>query len=97
MSLLFLHRQQIAEDRSSGTAKSRRDIMTALNTAQTISECRAAAKAAGLTFKRQNATINGAQAYKFVGRKSGETKISNCTLGSAYTLVCAGDLDFHKE
>ena len=61
-----------------------------LTNAEVKKEIRSAAKAAGLTFKEQSARINGSQAYKFTDRATGETKMSNCTLGSAYENVCSG-------
>ncbi len=66
--------------------------MTKLTNSETISKCRAEAKKYGMTFKTQNATINGSPAYKFTSRSTGKTIISNCTLGSAYNIVCAGDI-----
>jgi len=66
-------------------------MMSTLTNNETIKECRAAAKAVGLTFKEDTSlTINGAKAYKFTDRKTGETVLSNCTLSSAYNNVCSG-------
>ena len=58
---------------------------------------RAEAKANGLTFKEQNATINSVQAWKFVSRSTGETIISNCTLWSAYAIVTETGLSQHAQ
>ena len=70
---------------------------TKLTNAQVIAECRAEAKKYGMTFKRQNAKINGHPSYKFVSRSTGESIIKNCTLGSAYNIVCSGNLVGHKQ
>lgn len=69
-----------------------------LSNKEALKEIRAAAKKAGLTFGRMTTvgTINGAPAYKFYPRGGGAV-ISNCTIGSAYTLACAGDLDKFKN
>lgn len=53
---------------------------------------RTAAKQLGMTFKKQNATINGTQAYKFVCRGSGAVIASNYTLYSAYDAYMHGEL-----
>lgn len=70
-----------------------------LSNKEALKEIKAAAKKVGLTFGRMTTagTINGAPAYKFYPRGGGDAVISNCTLGSAYTLVCAGDLDKFKN
>lgn len=66
--------------------------------AEAAKEIRAAAKAAGLTFKQQNARIGGSQAYKFTDRTTGETVMSNCTIGTAYDNVCSGFISkYNKE
>lgn len=74
--------------------------MNKLNNSETLKEIRAEAKKNGLTFKRMTtvSTINGAAAYKFVPRGGGDAVVSNCTLGSAYNIVCSGDLEkFYKQ
>jgi len=58
--------------------------------AEAAKEIRLIAKNAGLTFKRQNARINGNQAYMFTNRDTGETVISNCTFWSAYECCLSG-------
>lgn len=61
---------------------------------EVISDIRSAAKKVGLTFKVDNSlTINNSTAYKFTVRSSGETILSNCTLGSAYNNVCSGFIE----
>jgi len=57
---------------------------------ETLKEIRKAAREVGLTLKKQNSRINGAQAWKFIDRETGETVMSNCTLSSAYNNVCSG-------
>lgn len=52
--------------------------------AEALSEIRKTAKENGMTFKEQNATINGKKAYKFVDCKSGRILGENFTLWSAY-------------
>jgi hypothetical protein len=64
-----------------------------MKTSEVIKECRAAAKAAGLTFKRKNMTINNAPAYCFVDRRIGIVKLDNCTLSNAYDNVCSGYIE----
>ena len=88
--LLCIHRLAIQRIETKG------DIMKLTN-AQAIAECRAEAAKNGMTFKRMKITINNSPAYEFISRASGETIISNCTLGSAYNIVCAGDLASHKQ
>jgi hypothetical protein len=70
-----------------------------LSNKEALKEIKAAAKKVGLTFGRMATVglINGSPAYKFYPRGGGDAVISNCTLGSAYTLVCAGDLDKFKN
>lgn len=64
---------------------------------EAVKEIRATAKKAGLTFKRQNATINGKQAYKFVCRESGITKMENCTLWIAYENCLSGYIESYNQ
>ena len=65
-----------------------------MKNAECLKEIRAAARACGLTFKRMESVgrINGEPAYKFIKRGSGEAVITNCTLGSAYNIVCGEGL-----
>lgn len=65
---------------------------------EALKEIKAAARANGLTFARMTTVgkINGQPAYKFYPRGGGDAVISNCTIGSAYTLVCAGELEQFK-
>jgi len=51
----------------------------------------------GLTFKRQNCTINGAQGYMFTNRSSGSRVIENCTFWSAYENCMSGYVQEHKQ
>ena len=60
--------------------------------AEKLKFCRAAAKKLGLTFKKQNCTINAVQAYKFCNRSSGFTLVANCTLNRAIELIESGEL-----
>lgn len=62
-----------------------------------MKEIQLEAKNNGMVFKCQNATINGAQAYKFTNRKTGETIISNCTVWSAYALYVEGVIASNKQ
>ena len=64
--------------------------MTNYTQKEAIKEIRSIAKANGMTFRRQNATINNFQAYKFINRETGETVISNCTFWSAYANCMSG-------
>jgi len=57
---------------------------------EAMAEIRATAKKHGLTFKRQNATINGKQAYKFVSRDCGQKLGENFTLWTAYDCCQSG-------
>lgn len=64
-----------------------------LTNAEAIKECRAAARANGLTFKAyENLRINGKTAYRYTDRKTGETVRGNLTLGLAYDIACSGEL-----
>ena len=58
--------------------------MTNYTQKEAIKEIRLEAKKNGMTFKRQNAAINGRQAYMFVNRLTGAKVIENCTFWSAY-------------
>ena len=58
--------------------------------ADAMKEVRATAKKNGLIFKRQNSTINGQQAYKFVSKDSGKVLGENFTLWSAYENCMSG-------
>ncbi len=55
------------------------------------------AKENGLMFKRQNATINGAQAYMFVNRQTGIKIIEKCTFWSAYANCMSGYIEDNKQ
>ena len=57
--------------------------------AEAMQEVRSIARENGMTFKRQNATINGKQAYKFVG-ELGQVVGENFTLWSAYENCMSG-------
>jgi K+-transporting ATPase c subunit len=61
-----------------------------INQANARKEINKIAKAAGLIFKRQNATINGAQAYQFLNRLTGEKVVENMTFWSAYENCMSG-------
>ena len=58
--------------------------------AEAMQEIRRVSSEHGMTFKRQNATINGAQAYKFINRESGVMVGENFTLWSAYENCMSG-------
>lgn len=64
--------------------------MNTITYAEAMSEVRKTAKVNGMTFKRQNATINGKQAYKFVSRTSAAILGENYTLWSAYENCLSG-------
>ena len=66
------------------------------NAKEAEKEIRATAKKAGLTFKKQDAFINGAQAYKFTDRATGETKLSNCTFWTAYENCLSGYVESYS-
>lgn len=57
---------------------------------EALKEVRLHAKQCGLTFKRQNATINGKQAFSFYCRSTGEKVYENFTLWSAYENCLSG-------
>lgn len=61
--------------------------------AQALSEIKSYAKNLGLTFKCQNATINGKQAYMLTDRKTGLVVAKNFTLWSAYEDMQRGYFD----
>ncbi len=61
--------------------------------AQALKEIRLIAKNNGLVFKKQNATINTMQAYRFTNRKTGLTVASNFTFWSAYENCVSGYID----
>ena len=67
--------------------------MNTLTVAETLKDCRAIAAKNGLTFKREDFTINGAPAYKFVTRASGQLIRGSLTLGLAYEIACSGELE----
>ncbi len=64
--------------------------MTRITMQQAAKEIRTEAKKVGLTFKRQDATINGKQAYMFTDRATGLRKIENCTFWNAYENYLCG-------
>lgn len=64
--------------------------MSNFTQAQALSEIRAYAKNLGMTFKRQNATINGQAAYMLTNRKTGEVLAKNFTLWTAYENMQSG-------
>ena len=64
--------------------------MTHFTQAQALSEIRAYARNLGMTFKRQNATINGKAAYMLINRKTGEVLAKNFTLWTAYENMQSG-------
>ncbi len=61
-----------------------------MKTNEIIKEARGLAKKYGATLKKQNARINGAQAYMITDRKSGRVLISNMTLISAWETLLDG-------
>lgn len=67
--------------------------MSNFTQAQALSEIRAYAKNLGMTFKRQNATINGQAAYMLTNRKTGEVLAKNFTIWTAYENVQCGYFD----
>ena len=64
--------------------------MTNFTQAQALSEIRTYAKNLGMTFKSQNATINGQAAYMLTNRKTGEVLAKNFTLWTAYENMQSG-------
>ena len=70
-----------------------RPNLTQHNLTQALSEVRAYAKTLGMTFKRQNATVNGKSAYMLISRKTGEVVAKNLTLSTAYDSLQDGYFD----
>lgn len=70
--------------------------MIKLTRNEAIKEIRAISKKSGLTFKKQNSYINGKQAYKFTDRITGETKLSNCSFGTAYENCLCGYIESYN-
>ena len=64
-----------------------------LTTKELLAKLRTYAKTLGMTFKRQNATINGKVAYMLTNRKTGEVLAKNLTLSSAYDSMQEGYFD----
>lgn len=64
--------------------------MNTLTQSKALSEIRSYAKNLGMTFKRQNATINGQAAYMLTNRKTGEVLAKNFTLWTAYEDMQSG-------
>ena len=60
------------------------------NQVKALSEVRAYAKNLGMTFKRQNATINGKTAYLLTNRKTGVVLAKNLTVSTAYEEMLSG-------
>lgn len=58
--------------------------MTYYTKAEMLKSLRKDARGQGLTFKEQNAYINGLQAYTFVDRQTKEVVSKNHTLQSAF-------------
>ena len=71
--------------------------MSGYTQAEARKEINTIAKENGLVFKRQNATINGAQAYQFTSRKTGCKIIENCTFWSAYADCMSGHVAGNKQ
>ncbi len=71
--------------------------MTNYTQAEARKEINKIAKENGLMFKRQNATINGLQAYMFTSRQTGIKVIENCTFWSAYELCMSGYIEDNKQ
>lgn len=71
--------------------------MTNLTQVEAMKEVRLEAKNNGMVFKRQNATINGVQAYQFTNRKTGIVVMSNYTLWSAYEDMLNGYISSNKQ
>ena len=64
--------------------------MISYTQAEARKEINAIAKESNLVFKRQNATINGVQAYMFTNRSTGARVIENCTFWTAYANCMSG-------
>ena len=71
--------------------------MTNYKQAEAAKEIRATAKENGLIFKKQNATINGAQAWMFTDRATGQKVLENCLFGTAYENCMNGYIDTLKR
>ena len=67
--------------------------MTNFTQAHALSEVRTYARSLGMTFKRQNATINAQAAYMLTNRKTGEVLAKNFTLWTAYDNMQSGYFD----
>jgi len=65
--------------------------------AEAAKEIRAIAKRNGLVFKKQNATINGAQAWMFTDRATGRKVLSYCQFWTAYENCMSGYIDTLKR
>jgi len=64
---------------------------------EAIKECRAEARAKGMTFKVMKLlTIDNRPAYQYVNRKTGEAVRWNLTLGLAYDICCSGELEYEQ-
>ena len=63
-----------------------------MNNKETLQYLRAEAKKLGCTLKRQNLTINGAKAYKYVYRGTDNYLIKNMTLSQALENMESGFL-----
>ena len=62
-----------------------------------IKEIRKTARNNGLVFKKQNATIDTLQAYKFTNRSTGLLVADNFTIKSAYENCLSGYVDLLKQ
>lgn len=71
--------------------------MVKLTHNEAMKEIRLCAKNNGLTFIKQNATINTLQAYKFIDRSTGLTVASNFTIWTAYENMLSGYIDSLKR
>ena len=67
--------------------------MNNLTQAQALSEIRTYARNLGMTFKRQNVTINGQAAYMLTNRKTGEVLAKSFNLFTAYDSMKSGYFD----
>ena len=63
------------------------------NQVKALSEVRAYAKNLGMTFKRQNATINGKTAYLLTNRKTGVVLAKNLAVSTSYEEMQTGYFD----
>lgn len=71
--------------------------MSTFTYAEALKEIREIAKSSGLTFKRQSHSINGKASYKFVDRETGEAKLENVTLWSAYENCMCGYISSYNR